>query len=178
MRVYKPYSENLIFFDTEYAGNDTCESSMLSIGMIKMNGDKLYLELEYDGPVSDWVRSNILPTLKNKKVSGEEACMKIKKFIGRGKPYLISYIASYDTIYLHKLFGFEAFEKTNMHTWPVDFASVLFAYGMDPDGLVGEGLVDIARVLKIDLGEYQLHNALDDARLLREVYLKLVVNEK
>lgn len=174
---YKPYSDNIIFFDTEFSGNDLGTGEILSIGMVKMNGDELYLELEHEGSVSNWVKRNIIPTLRKTKVSKLEATKQIKKFIGKDKSYLMSYVIPYDTVYIHKLFGFEKFERLKIKTWPVDFSSILFAYGFDPDGLKGGGLEEIARLLDINITKYKLHNALDDAKLLRDVYLKIIKNE-
>ncbi len=169
----KPFSDNLIFFDTEFSSLNPYKGEILSIGIIKMNGEELYLELEYDGEVDEWPRKNILPNLVQEKISRTEAVKKIKKFIGDEKPRVIAYINTFDMTYLYKLFGLEESNKV-FHWVPIDFASMLFTEGIDPEGLVDwKNNKDFFDDLEIDTGKYKQHNALDDAKLLREVYLKI-----
>src|SRR5277367_3332583 len=100
----KPFTDNIIFLDTEFSSLDPYEGEILSIGLIKPSGEAFYIELEYDGPVSDWVKEHILPTLKGPKFSREEAKRKIKEFIGDSKPYMVAYVNQFDDVYFHKLF--------------------------------------------------------------------------
>ena len=53
--------------------------------MVKPGGDELYLELEHDGPVNDFVRREVLPKLTGPKVPAAEEA-RIKAFVGPGKP--------------------------------------------------------------------------------------------
>ena len=57
----------------------------------------------------------------------------------------------------------------------IDLASVLFALGVNPVKyqLDGGSAKSFYRKLGIDTTRYRHHHALDDARLLREVWLKL-----
>jgi DNA polymerase III epsilon subunit-like protein len=165
----KPFSGNVIFVDTEFSTLDPYQGEILSIALIKLNGDTLYLELEYDGPTSEWVKTNILPTLKDPKVSRDEAKRKIKEFIGDSKPYMVSYVSQYDVVYFYKLFGVE---NQPCYWLPIDFASMLFSAGADP-----EKLFDFARKLGVHTGQYRPHSAIDDAKLLREVYLAFFKQE-
>jgi DNA polymerase III epsilon subunit-like protein len=165
----KPFSDNIIFVDTEFSTLDPYQGEILSIALVKLNGDTLYLELEYDGSVSEWVKTNILPTLKGPKVSRDEAKRKVKEFTGDTKPYMVSYVNQYDVIYFYKLFGVE---NQPCYWLPVDFASILFSAGADP-----EKLLDFGRKLGVHTGQYHLHSALDDAKLLREVYLAFFKRE-
>jgi len=50
-------------------------------------------------------------------------------------------------------------------------ASILFEKGYDPEGYLNRG--EIFKELNIDLNKYNQHNALDDAKLVKETYLKL-----
>ncbi len=164
----KPFSHNIIFLDTEFSTLDPYKGEILSIGLVKLNGEELYLELEYDGETNDWVRENILPTLTGDKVSREEAVSKIKKFVGDQKPYAVGFVNQFDTLYVYKLFGTD---KHPFYWLPIDFASILFGNGIDPEkNLVEDN--EVAKKLGIDVSKYKKHNALDDAKLLREVYLK------
>jgi len=154
----KPFTDNIIFFDTEFSTLDPYNGEILSIGLVKLSGEELYLELEYDGPASDWVKGNILPTLKAPKISRDEAKRKMKEFVGNGMPYMVAYINQYDDVYLNKLF---LGDEKPFYWLPIDFASMMFAVGLNPESRITE-----------DFPGYQQHNALDDARLLRDWYLK------
>ena len=169
-KTMKPYSRNIIFADTEFSSLDPYKGEILSIGLVTLGGKELYLELEYDGEVSKWVRDNITPTLTQEKVSRDTAKQKIAEFVGKYKPYLVAYVNQFDVIYLYKLFGFP--ENSDPFFWlPIDFASMLFAHGRDPESLVS--FDKLCAELGIPYEQYHQHNALDDARVLREVYLKL-----
>ncbi|MBI2068749.1 MAG: 3'-5' exoribonuclease [Candidatus Yanofskybacteria bacterium] len=163
------FSDNIIFVDTEFSDLNPYKGEILSIGLVKLSGEELYLELEYGGEVSDWVKENITPTLTQPKVTREEAKKRIRDFVGGGKPYMVSYVNQYDTIYLYKLF---AGEEHPFFWLPIDFASMLFAAGRDPESYSIEDKNNFFKEIGIDASKYHIHNALDDAKLLREVYLK------
>ena len=168
---FKPYSKNIIFLDTEFSSLDPYVGEILSVGLVKLTGEELYLELEHSGPVDPWVKKNILPTLTAPKVSRQEAAKQIKKFVGGEKPYMVSMINQYDFIYICKLFGRE--DKSVFHWLPIDFASVLWALGINPESYYPEDKENFFKMINIDASKYKMHNALDDAKLLREVYLKM-----
>jgi len=157
-----PFSDNIIFVDTEFSTLDPYEGEILSIGLIKPNGESLYLELEHAGSVSDWVEENILPLMRGPKISREEAKRKIRKFVGNDKPYMVSFVNQFDVIYFYKLFGVD---DQPCYWMPVDFAAILFGAGLNPENLSG-----VANKLGVDTEIYQKHNALDDAKLLRDLY--------
>lgn len=154
----KPFTENIVFLDTEFSSLNPYEGEILSIGLVKPNGEEFYIELEYDGPVSDWVKEHILPTLKGPKVSREEAKQKIKEFIGSSKSYMVAYVNQFDDVYFHKLFQGD---ELPYYWLPIDFASMMFAAGLNPETLL----------TGYD-GKYVEHHALDDAKLLRDCYIK------
>lgn len=171
IKKIEPFSDNIVFMDTEFSDLDPYTGEILSIGLIKLNGEELYIELEYDGAVSEWVRDNIIPMLKDNKMSRESAKAEIEKFIGKGKPYLVGYINQFDTIYWYKLFGIH----NHPAYWiPVDFASILFSLNIDPEVYYHGNKNGFFDQIGIDHTKYSQHNALDDAKLLREVYLKFV----
>lgn len=167
MREKIPYSDNLIFIDTEFTDLDVKTGELLSIALIKYTGEELYLELASDGPMHPWVVKHVLPTLNKRKTSQEAARNKIRKFVGDSKPYLVAYVNQFDAIYWYKLFGSA---KEHPAYWiPIDFASLLFAQGFSPNSM---GKHRFFKELGIDKDKYVVHNALDDARLLRETYFK------
>ncbi|KKU21889.1 MAG: hypothetical protein UX31_C0010G0020 [Candidatus Nomurabacteria bacterium GW2011_GWA1_46_11] len=162
----KPFSDNIVFYDTEFTSLNPYEGEILSIGLVKLNGEELYLELECDAKPSDWVKENIIPTLKGPRVSREEAGRQVTKFVGDSRPYMVAFVNSFDAIYTYKLMGIDG----HPFNWiPIDFASILFARDIDPESYLNK----LAKDLGIDTSKYNVHNALDDARVLREVYLKL-----
>ena len=173
----KPFSDNLIFFDTEFSSLDPVSGEILSIGMVKMNGEELYMELEYSGEVSSWVTEHVMPLLTAPKVLREEAVRRIIEFVGEGSPYLISYIIEFDAPFLYKLTGVN--DKAGNRTLPfhwiiLDFASVLFTLGRDPGNFSTDGSAGLLHEFGIDMKKYRKHHALDDAKRLREAYFKLI----
>lgn len=164
--------KELIFVDTEFSSLDPYKGEILSVGLVKENGDELYLELEFDGEVDEWVKENILPDLNQKKVSREEVKKQIKQFVGNTKPYIVAYVNQFDVIYLYKLFGTK--DLNDIFFWvPIDFASILYIKGYNPEDYF-KSQKEFVEKLGINPNAYKQHNALDDARLLREVYFKIV----
>ncbi|PIR91137.1 hypothetical protein CO121_01055 [bacterium (Candidatus Gribaldobacteria) CG_4_9_14_3_um_filter_36_15] len=169
--MMKPFSKNIIFLDTEFSSLDPYKGEILSIGLVKLNEEELYIELEYDGKVDEWVKENIIPNLTEPKVSRKETVERIKEFIGDTEPYMVGYVNQFDAIYWHKLFGIE---NNPCHWIPIDFASMLFASGINPERYNWENEDNFYKEIGIDHNKYRKHHALDDAKLLREVYLKFV----
>ena len=105
-------------------------------------------------------------------LSQEEATKMINEFVGEAKPYVISYVHQFDMPFFYKLIPQD---KSPFHWLPIDFASVLFAIGIDPE-IMARGRKELYKKLELDYTKYQSHHALDDARLLKETYLKLLNN--
>lgn len=169
---FNPYSNNIVFFDTEFSSLDPHKGEILSLGMVSLEGKELYFELEHGREVDPWVKENILPTLKESKVSCQEAVERICEFLGKDCPYLVSYVNQYDIIYLYKLFSGP---KGPFYWLPIDFAAILFGLGIDPEILCLEDKEKFFKTFGIDVSGYRQHHALDDARLLREAYLRLLL---
>lgn len=175
MKKLKPYSDNVIFYDSEFSTSNPYKGEILSVGLVRLDGEELYLELEYDGEVSDWVKENIFPDLKQEKLSREKAREKISEFVGDGKPHMVAHFSPYDFAYLNKLFETEKPEGTPFHWVPIDMMSIFFGLGMDPKKMIPKDETNpFYEEIGVDISKFTIHNALDDARLLREVYLKLV----
>lgn len=165
--------ENIVFIDTEFTDLDPYKGEILSIGVVKVTGEEFYVELENEYESSDWVTKNIIPSLKEKKYPKEVAVAKLEKFLGKSMPYAIGFVDNYDAIYLTKLFGAG---NLPFRWMTIDFASILFAIGVNPVKyqLDSSGAKSFYRKLGIDMKKYRNHHALDDAKLLRDVWLKLV----
>src|SRR4030066_659894 len=104
LKNMKPFSDNIIFLDTEFSSLDPYKGEILSIGLVKMNGEELYLELEYDGEVDEWVKENVIPILRETRVGREEVVRQIKNFVGNTKPYVVGYVNQFDSVYWSKLY--------------------------------------------------------------------------
>jgi DNA polymerase III epsilon subunit-like protein len=173
---FKPFTDNIIFYDAEFSSLDPYVGEILSIGLVTMEGREYYAEIEHEGEVSEWVKTHLLPTLTASKISRAEAQQQIENFVGDAKPYLLSYVNDFDVVYLRKLldsgempFGFGPFN------WlPLDMASILVGLGYAPEDFMEDDYTYLARQLGISTSEAHTHNALDDAKLLREVYVALV----
>jgi hypothetical protein len=164
-------SRNIIFFDSEFSSNDPATGEILSLGMIKPSGEELYLELEYSGEVSPFVKSHVLPFLNQPKVTKEEAKKRIIEFAGDQKPTLVTFVNQFDFVYLTKIIPYS---ELPFSTIPIDFASVLFGIGIDPNDFKEKNGYKLLKELGIDIAKYQIHYALDDSRLLRDVFQKLI----
>lgn len=169
----EPYeSENLIFFDTEFSSLEPNDGQLLSIGIVKLNGEELYIELQHEGDVSEWVAKHVVPSLDELKLSSAQAADKIREFLGESNPFAIAFVDNYDVIYLTKIFGAGSLPFRWM---TVDFSSILFANGINPVKFLPDekGAFAFYKKLGINLGKYRKHHALDDAKLLRDVWLKV-----
>lgn len=175
--MLNPYTDNLIFFDTEFSSLDPYKGEILSIGLVKMNGEELYLEVECNEELSEWTKENVLPLLTEPKISRKEAAKKIIEFAGNENSYLVSYVIEFDAPFLYKLIGVT--KKKNNREFPyhwiiLDFASMLFAIGKNPGSFASKDKNAMVNELGIDMSKYREHHALDDAKMLKEVYLKLI----
>lgn len=174
----KPFSDNILFYDSEFTSLDPYKGEIVSVGLVKPNGEEFYVEIEHDPNTADiWVQENILPTLMGDFLSRKEAIKKIEEFIGDSQPFLMSYVNQYDTIYWYKLFGKKLGkndggerEKELVRWLPIDFASLLFFCGFNPDKFSKEQ----ENFLNMDIKKRKQHNALEDARLLRDIYYKFL----
>ena len=161
--VLTPYSDNVIFVDTEFSGLEFYLGDLISIGLVKLNGEELYLELDYSGPVNEFVQREVLPKLTGPKVPASEAVARIAEFVGDRKPYMVSDGGHYDVLYVNKLFGIAG----QPFNWvPLELTSMLFSHGIRPR------IDELAASLGVDRTRFRNDHALDDARFLREIYLR------
>jgi len=170
----QPFSNDIIFLDSEFSDFNPETGELLSLGLVSSEGEELYIEIEYQRKVHPWVEKHVLPNLNGQAISRSAARNQLETFIKRvkkstEKPYLMAYVNQFDAIYWYKLFGSP--KEQPMYWIPIDFASILFGLGFDPNSL---GKKEFFLRLGINKDEYRLHNALDDARLLRRVYQEFV----
>lgn len=167
--------KNIIFWDTEFSSLNPYKGELLSIGMVKPNGEELYFELKPQGTLDPWVKKNVLPLLSDKKISRKEAMKRIKAFCGKGHPHLVAYVNTFDASYLYKLLGTKETTKNYPFHWiHYDFATMLAAKGYDPECLTSKKLSAFAKKIGIDTSWRRTHHALDDAKLVKMVYEKIM----
>lgn len=174
----RPFSDNIIFYDSEFSSLNPYEGEILSIGMVRMNGDELYLEVRQPlAHIDPWVAENVVPYFRGGAVERTEAAEKLRRFIGDEKPYLVSFVNQYDTIFLHKLFEVkrDTRKEVPQHWIHVDFASILFGFGENPESYRPDN-GDFLKEMGIDTSRYNKHFALDDAKLLRDIYVRFYDN--
>lgn len=172
MQKFKPFSDDIVFFDAEFTCSGVLKGDLMSVGMVSLDGKKeLYAELKYDDRcISDWVVENVEPYLKGNPISREEVKKQIREFCGKSEPFLVATVNHFDMAFWHDLFDGE--EEPN-HRIPIDFASILFGLGMNPAREIDGEKENFFAQFDIDINKYQLHNSLDDAKLMRELYIRL-----
>lgn len=164
-----------MFFDAEFTSLEYEKSELLSFGAVTMDGEEFYCEIAQDtAQTNDWVREHVLPHLTAPKVSMDEARAQIAAFVKKTDhghhPFLMTYVYKYDAYHWYKLFGYD----DNMtHRIILDFASMLFALGMDPERGSARERDTLLADLGIDGSGLTKHNALDDAKSMRAAYLAL-----
>lgn len=147
-----------IFFDTEFI-EDGKTIELISIGMVKENGEELYLESnEVDwSKASQWVLDNVKPHLIGnfRSVSKDIIADEIKLFVG-DKPEFWAYFADYDWVVLCQLYGRMIDLPKGWPMFCLDLKQEMQLDGLERD--------------EIPIENTQNHNALADAKWCRDVY--------
>ncbi len=178
MKTMTPFSDKILFFDAEFTSLEYEKSALLSFGAVTLAGETYYCEIAQDAQVmaqaSPFVQEHILPMLNGEKITMAQAREEIAAFVrthyGVSQPYLTTFVYKYDAYHWYKLFGYD---DTLAHRIILDFASMLFALGIDPEKNSAVQRDDFLRALGIDVDRFAKHNALDDALILREAYMAL-----
>ena len=166
-------TRQIIFFDTEFTMLNPRKGELLSLGLVKDSGEELYIEFEQSprDQIDPWVIEHVLPSLSGNAISKDEAKITIREFVGTEKPYLMAYVNQFDSIFWYDLFSDP--QKHPAFWIPIDFASILFAHGFDPESMGKQEFFDRIGVNKSNYST-RGHNALEDAQLLKEVYHRFV----
>jgi len=173
-----------VFFDTEFTGLHQ-NTTLVSIGLVAETGETFYAEFtDFDkSQVNDWLQENVIDRLylEDGKYTGNpkewtiKACTEFVKaaltewFAKFDKVEIWSDCLSYDWVLFCQIFGHAFNIPSNVYYIPFDICTLFKAQGVDPD---------ISRE-KYAYGEYlsemkdQKHNALWDAKVIRDCYLKL-----
>lgn len=182
------YSENVIFMDGEFTELSENGTQFISIALVKPNGDSYFaINADYDsGNCTEWVKENILRPLYIETVHGDarneltaldfhkvfgksksQIAKEIKSFVGDSKPYLVADVNQFDWMGICGIFGIW---NVPFFYIPIDFASILWGKGIDPD----VNREEFAKEQGIDVSNFKKHNALDDAKMLKALYMNII----
>ena len=177
----------IIFIDAEYTG-EHAYTTLVSLGLVTLEGESQYVTLnDFDSEqVTDWLRENILVDIDvSTRISSFEAYTRISQWMesySKGKPIsLISAGLGSDLLLLFELWKHNCPELKHFHalhclpsylnhTKHFDLNTLFFAAGIDPD-------IDRDAFVNHSLNGVR-HNALHDAKVVRECFLKLIMYEE
>lgn len=190
-KTNKSMKKTKIFFDTEFTGLHQ-NTTLISIGLISECGKTFYAELtDYDkSQIDDWLQKNVIGNLtlendfrKELKLFKEttvdfskENCrylggvpdlkLTLQNWLSQfGSVEIWSDCLSYDWVLFNQIFGHAFNIPKNVYYIPFDICTLFYAKGIDPD---------ISREEFSGLTENSVkHNALWDAKVIRECFLKL-----
>ncbi|NTW15430.1 MAG: hypothetical protein HGA38_03595 [Candidatus Moranbacteria bacterium] len=165
-----PFSDDIVFLDAEFTSLDPYTGEILSVALVKPDGSEFYLEIDRDpGTLSPWVAEHVLPFLDGPRVAPDDAVIRIRDFVGADEPFPVSFVTPYDTVFLRKLVPESAWP---FRRYPIDFAALLFASGLDPANLLENDRILSEKIGVAPSEHRRMHHALNDAQLLRDAYGK------
>jgi len=172
-----------IFFDTEFSGLHQ-KTTLISIGLISECGKTFYAELtDYDkSQIDDWLQENVISNLQHDPSDDEFVHIHNGNVFCTGdsskiKTELIAWFAqfesvemwsdclSYDWVLFNQIFGHAFSIPQHVFYIPFDICTLFWAKGIDPD-------VNREEFSNMKEGS-QKHNALWDAKVIRECFVKL-----
>ena len=178
-------SKTKVFFDTEFTGLHQ-NTTLISIGMASECGKTFYAELtDYDeSQLDDWLRQNVIANLQfrgnqivrhvdedgNLKIQGEhgDVAAWLEEWLSQfGEVEMWSDCLSYDWVLFCQLFGHAFKIPSNVYYIPFDICTLFKVNGIDPD------INREKYALGESYSEFPKHNALWDAKVIRDCYLKL-----
>ena len=187
-----------VFFDTEFTGLHQ-NTTLISIGLISECGKTFYAEFnDYDfKQIDDWLKENVIDNLqyngifqkldetKNSisyKSTTENIREKLTTWLEQfGEVEIWSDCLSYDWVLFNQIFGHAFNIPKNVYYIPFDICTLFFAKGIDADisreKFVSNTFSESGEPLFFDaegnMIEKQKHNALWDAKIIRQCFVKL-----
>lgn len=171
-----------LFLDTEFTGLHQ-NTSLISFALVSEEGHEFYAEiLDYDKSQLDaWLLKNVVNELyltPGFNYDGKRTFVKaLRSDVTRellawlnnfDEIEVWSDCLAYDWVLFNELFGGGRQKPNNVYYIPFDICTLFKLKGIDPD---------ISRVEFTD-SDPSGHNALDDARLIRACYVKLMNTEE
>ncbi|MGP9820423.1 hypothetical protein ACTZWW_10440 [Salinarimonas sp. NSM] len=173
----------LVFCDAEFTG-EHAHTTLVSLGLVDIDGNELYLRLsDFDETqVTPWLRENVLSMIPvESRIPSHAAYAKLGQWMetlsGGERIHLVSAGKGADIILLFELYkhAFPSLERFHAlhclppylnHTQHFDLNTLFFACGVDSD-----------QARESYLGRSvspSRHDALYDAKVVRECFLKLL----
>lgn len=160
-----------IFFDTEFTGLYQ-NTSLISIGIVAEDGREFYAEISdfNNRYISQWVRDNVLNHLTGKNViKHSELKDKLVRWL---EPYeeveVWSDCLAYDWVLFCQIWGGAKHIPPKVSYIPFDICTLMLTKSVDPD-VDRETFVGAEKYRKA-----RKHNAMHDARVIRDCYVKLM----
>ena len=177
----------LVFLDLEFTG-EHAYATPVSFGLVTLDNQELYVTLnDYsEDQVTDWLKKNVLNKIDAKKsVNKKEAYFKIssflKKYSNGEKIHCVSAGKELDMILLAQLYhegfpdlkyfhGLHCLPDYLNHSEHFDLNTIFYLAGIkEPYNREEYANLDIKN---------EKHNALYDAKIVKECFLKLMQNSK
>lgn len=156
-----------VFFDTEFTGLHK-NTTLISIGMVAEDGRELYRELnDYNLlDVDEWLENNVIANLDgSNSVNTKQLAKDIEQFI---EPYdkveIWSDCLAYDWVLFCNIWGHAFNIPKKIYYIPFDICTLFKIKGVDPD---------VNRESFSGMTGGPKHNALWDAKVIKECYAKL-----
>jgi len=145
------------FFDTEFI-DDGEIIDLISIGIVAEDGREYYAESNSfnHSKAGEWVRAHVFPKLTGPAKPRKKIAKEVIAFVGDA-PEFWGYYADYDWVVLCQLYGSMMALPKNWPMFCLDLKQLVVSLG-NP---------------KLELQSHGHHNALDDARWVRETWTKL-----
>ena len=186
MRVISNETPKIVFIDGEFTG-EHARTTLISLGVVTLEGAELYLTLnDYaEEQVSDWVAANVLADIDpTGAVDSAQAYRLLDGFLSDyaagQRLYVVSAGLLQDVVLMFELYHHACPEREYFHALHclpgylqhhamIDLNTLFRVCGVDP-------AVDRAIFAGSRPG-LRRHNALDDARVVRDCFLKLMKEE-
>jgi len=173
-----------VFIDAEFTG-EHAKTTLVSLGLVDFDGNELYLTLDdYDlDQVTDWLHDNVLINIdQSLRISSKEAYEKVsdwlKKYSNGEDISIVSAGLGADWILMVELYkwsvpgekyfhGLHHLPKFLNHGKHLDLRSLFSVTDLNPD-------IDRAKFAGKKEFTGDRHNAIYDARIVRECFIKLL----
>jgi hypothetical protein len=173
-----------VFIDAEYTG-EHARTTLVSLGLVNGDGEELYLTLnDYDpDQVTDWLRENVLADIN------PEPTITLKQAYEKMSPWLQDYSKGEQIAVVSAGLGQDWMLMAELYKWAFPEAKYFHGLYHLPDFLNHGKHLDLRTLFSIaghdpDLDRSTFankknilgkrHNALHDAHLARECFLKLL----
>ncbi len=176
--------KKIVFIDTEFTG-EHAYTTLVALGLVTLDGQELYLAFnDYDpSQVTDWLRKNVLSKIDpDRSISGRQGYLELQKFLesysGGEKVFVVSAGLAQDITLFLEIFKHKSEEAVQFHALHdlpdylhhfafIDLNTLFRCTGVPP-------MVDREAYVGRATASTERHNALEDAKIVRECFLKLV----